>query len=117
MKLTLLLEDDANDIILILRALRYVTLVVPITDRKDYIKALEENKFDLVLCDLKINNFLSLEPVRLARTKQPNIQLIVLTGSVSELDKESSILAGANYFIMKNSFKELQEKVKKILNI
>ena len=117
MKLALLLEDNLNDIVLILRSLRNIVLVTPVTDRRDYVQALVENKFDLIICDLNVHTFLDFETVILAQAKQPQTPLIVLTGSVSELDAQKTLFAGADYCIMKNGFSELQEKVKKILNL
>ena len=117
MKLILLLEDNINDRELILRSLRNTVLVCPVDNRYDYIAALVENKFDLIVCDLNVHTFLDFETVILARTKQPDTSLIVITGSISEIEAQKSLFAGASYYIMKNGFKELKDKVKLLLNL
>ncbi len=117
MKLVLLLEDNSNDLILILRALRNVVLVCPVSYRHDYIMALVENKWDLIITDLNVHTFLNFETVDIAKAKQPNIPIIVLTGSITEIDAAESIIRGATFYIMKNGFKELTEKVIEVLKI
>jgi len=117
LKTALILEDEWNDIHLIHRVLRGVVLTCFVTDRKDYVHALIENKFDIIITDLNVHTFLDFETVTLARTKQPETPLIVLTGSISELDAKKSLLHGATFYIMKNGFRELKDKVKTILNV
>lgn len=117
MKLVLLLEDNINDKELILRSLKNLVLVCPTSERYEYITALVENKFDMIICDLNVFTFLEFETVTLAKAKQPDTPLIVLTGSMSEKEAENAILVGANLYIMKNGFKTLRDKVKEILKI
>lgn len=117
MKLVFLLEDNPNDTELILRALRGLVLVCPVSYRNDYIVGLAENEFDLIVCDLNVFTFLDFETVTIARAAKPNTPLIVLTGSMSEIETKRSLEYGASCYIMKNGFKELRIKVKEILGL
>ena len=118
MKIILLLEDNPNDVELILRALRGVVLVCPVHARGDYVTALIENSFDMIVCDLNVHTFLEFETVTLAKAKQPNTPLIVLTGSLSPIQAQQSLLKGAHYIVMKNGFREdLKVIIKQILKL
>lgn len=79
---TILLVDDDEDILdLIERHLSHRGYeVLTAYDGEQAISLLDKIKFDLVITDLKMPKFDGMEVLRRAKEKDPNIEVVILTG-------------------------------------
>jgi len=116
-KSILLLEDSWLDIELTWRIVRHIGLITIVKDKKDFVQAITENKFDLFILDLGIPYFTDFETVETARKIAPQTPVIVLTGSVAEERARKVVEKGAIAYVMKNSPSNLEIEIKKALNI
>lgn len=117
MKSIMLLEDSWLDIELTWRITRKIGLLTIVKDRKDFVQALTENHFDLIIVDLGIPTFLDFETVETAHNLQPQTPLLVLTGSITEERAVECIKKGAVSYVMKNSPARLEIEIKKALGL
>ena len=117
MKLVLLLEDESNDIELVLRSLEKLVLICPVRTREEYIKALRENSWNLLILDLKVPKFSDFETITIARDLKPSLPIVVFTSDESDLAFIKSKELKVDFHILKNGFEELRSKVKQILKL
>ncbi len=102
----LLIEDNANDVILLKRSLgkcqtHFETIVC--TDLKQGLSAVCDGTFDVVLSDLSLPDAQGLEAVRQLRLQAPDTPLIVLTGLASDESALASLDHGAQDYLVKDS--------------
>ena len=79
----LLVEDEETDADLLIRFLKKEINLsyLRVWDRDIFIKALEENEYDLIIADQVLPQFSGIEAFRISKDK--NIPFILITGSVS----------------------------------
>jgi CheY-like chemotaxis protein len=114
----LLVEDDADDVYFITRALRNAGLNVPVETVNngqlavDFLTQASQGSHDpgvttpcLVLLDLNLPHRSGLEVLRWIRTESncKTILVIVLTSSTSEIDMHQAYSLGANSYVLKPS--------------
>jgi CheY-like chemotaxis protein len=102
----LLVEDNAEDETLALRALNRAGATLAVTVARDGLEANEKLRsatFDLVLLDLNLPHLHGLEVLRNLRSDPQTAELpvVVLTTSNEESDVRTSYQAGANSFVRK----------------
>lgn len=101
----LMLEDNENDAEFLQLYLRDSVLNVNctlVTNKQDYIKALEEKEFDVILSDHNIPQFGSLEALNIRNEKKFHIPFILVSGSIPEEYAVTLLQAGANDYILKD---------------
>ena len=98
------LEDNPADCLLVRDQLAQDGLVVEIltVDRRaDFIKALAEGKWDLILADYHLPDFTGLDALKLVREKFPALPFILISGTIGEHAAVESLKAGATDYILK----------------
>jgi len=106
----LLLEDNPADAELIQKLLQRSGMQFDATvasDEKEFLKAMDEKKFDAVLADNALPQYSSIEALKLIRKKDPGVAFILVTGTVSEEFAVNIIQQGADDYILKTNLTHL----------
>lgn len=106
----LLAENTATDAELNLRELKqagisFVSVVVETRD--DYLKALNEFRPDIILCDYSMPSFDAIEALSIIKERELDIPFIVVSGSIGEELAIETIKAGATDYVMKERLEKL----------
>jgi DNA-binding NtrC family response regulator len=70
-------------------------------DGESALKRLDETRFDLLLCDLRLPGLDGIEVMKAARAADPSIEVIILTGFASVDSAIEAIRAGAFHYVTK----------------
>lgn len=110
----LMLEDDADDADIIRTHLQeagfnFNATVVP--TRKDYIKALEESVYDVILCDHYLNEFNSSDAIKIRNEKNLSTPFLLVSGAVSDASAINLINNGANDYVLKDKLHRLPRAI------
>ena len=81
--------------------------VVRVEDRRQYLAALERERFDLILSDYQIPTFDGLEALDLARRFQPDTPFIFVSGAMGEEFAIEAIQRGATDYVLKQRMARL----------
>lgn len=101
----LMLEDNLNDAELIRMYLRSSPLNVEstlVSNRQEYVEAIQQNEFDVILSDHNIPQFSSLEALRIRNEIKFHIPFILISGSIPEEYAVTILQEGANDYILKD---------------
>lgn len=101
----LMLEDDDMDAQLIQMYLKKSNLKVEptlVSNKQDYIKALESDDFDVILSDHNLPQFSSLEALQIRNQKKFHIPFILVSGKIPEEYAVTLLQEGANDYILKD---------------
>ena len=104
------LEDDPHDREMIQAWLREQNIAADFTDadnEADFIKALEQAHFDIVLSDKSLPGFDGLTALRFVREKFPYIPFVFVTGSMGEEAAIDTIKDGATDYVLKDRLSRL----------
>src|SRR5579859_4550544 len=110
------LEDSATDALFVEKAIRDGGIPAKVTLVKkpeDFVTALEEGQFDLILSDNSLPSFTGLEALQMARQKFPSIGFICVSGAAREQDIINSLKAGANDYVLKDHPWQIRTAIKK----
>jgi len=112
----LLVEDTETDADLLIRFLKKEIDLsyLRVEDRDAFIKALEENEYDLIIADQVLPQFSGIEAFRISKEK--NIPFILATGSVSETLLIEYTKEGIDDYILKNNLLRLPSAIKNAIN-
>lgn len=119
----LIVEDNANDELLALRALKRADVSMRVDIARDGEEAVEyladggRGCPDLVLLDLKLPRMNGLEVLKRIRSdeKTRRVPVVVLTSSNEEADLSGCLDAGANSFVRKPvDFSEYMDKIARL---
>ncbi len=106
----LLVEDSPNDSALLLRHLQREGLTVEsrrVETRPEMIAALQEGAWDLVVSDYGLPRFSGLEAIATAIAFDPDLPVILVSGTVGEETAAEVMRAGARDFMLKGSLARL----------
>jgi PAS domain S-box-containing protein len=81
--------------------------------REDFVRALDEGPWDLVLADYKLPDYNGLEALKLVRRKYPNLPFILMSGTIGEQAAIESLKAGATDYILKHKRDRLPAAVRR----
>ena len=112
------LEDNALDAELIQRTLIAQCPqceLVRARGRTDYEAAIDRERFDVILCDYNLPDYSGLEALNIARERQPDAPVVVVTGTLSEDEAVECIKAGATDYILKSRLQRLGPAVTRAL--
>lgn len=112
------LEDDLHDAELVSRALNAAGIdseVVRVTDRDEFLAALEQGGFDLVLSDHRLVAFDGFTALRVSLAKQPHTPFIFVTGSIGEEQAAETFRLGATDYVLKDRLLRLGPAVRRAL--
>lgn len=114
----LLLEDDANDCELIRSMLEKEGLVCRIHQvetQVDFMSAIENNEFDLILSDNLLPSFDGMTALAIAQEKHPDIPFIFVSGTLGEEVAIESLKSGATDYVLKQRMSRLVPAVRRAL--
>lgn len=114
----LILEDNPIDAELVKRTLskdeiEFDSIVVD--NRTDFLRALEENKFDLILSDNSLPQFNATEAILIVRERYKNMPFILVTGTVNEEFIISIMKLGIDDYILKDRLSRLPSAIRSVL--
>src|SRR2546425_12590236 len=111
----LIVEDSEDDAELMLRELRrggFEVTCARVASEEAMSAALEQQKWDLVICDYVLPGFGGLEALALFRSKGFDIPFIVVSGHIGEEIAVAAIQAGADDYLMKDRLARLAPAVR-----
>jgi two-component system, NarL family, sensor histidine kinase UhpB len=114
----LILEDLPSDAELMTYELRQAQIIHSyrrVTDREEFLSALEEDKPDLILSDFHLPNFDGLEALALARANCPDTPFIFVSGAMGEEVAIDSLQRGATDYVLKDRLSRLGPAVQRAL--
>jgi PAS domain S-box-containing protein len=115
----LLLEDDPNDAGLIeeiLEANDFICRIKRVQDRAEFLAALEDGEFDLILSDHKLPSFDGLSALNVALSARPDIPFIFVSGTLGEEAAIEALKVGATDYVLKTRLARLVPAVHRALS-
>jgi two-component system, cell cycle sensor histidine kinase and response regulator CckA len=114
----LFVEDSPDDVELIRRELaRHGFQVEPrVADtRTEFVKAINEGTWDVVLSDHSMQGFSSTDALHLLRNKDSDIPFIIVSGTIGEDSAVEAMRAGAHDYVLKHNLRRLGPAVEREL--
>lgn len=115
----LIIEDNEDDTLLLLRLLQkeginiyYKRIELPAQMEK----ALDEEKWDVVVCDYALPKFSGLEALEIFKSKKIDIPFILVSGTIGEDIAVDMMKSGAHDYIMKSNLKRIIPAIQRELN-
>jgi len=99
------LEYRREDALLIQHALAangIHTKIALSSSRSEFLSALEQGKYDLILADNVVPGFGGLDALKLARERFPNIPVICVSGAATDAQALATLNAGATDYVLKD---------------
>jgi len=117
----LILEDNEYDMELVKRSVvsssNYHFQFTWVISKNDFIKALTDTKFDIVLSDYNLPQFNGIDALKISKEINPNIPFIIVTGTLTEEAAADSIKAGAWDYVVKERLNRLPLAVESVLKL
>jgi PAS domain S-box-containing protein len=114
----LLVEDSIQDAVLIQELLEedhFVCEVTRVQTRAEFLAALEDGGFDLVLSDYKLPSFDGLSALKLTLDAHPDLPFIFVSGFGEEIAIEA-LTSGAKDYVLKTRLSRLVPSVQRALH-
>jgi PAS domain S-box-containing protein len=114
----LLLEDDPNDAQLVedlLEADQFVSRIVCVQSRAEFLAALKEGHFDLILSDYSLPSFDGLSALSAALSARPDLPFIFVSGTIGEEAAIEALKVGATDYVLKTRMSRLVPAVRRAL--
>ncbi len=114
----LMLEDDENDVLLVLHALRqagYDPAHRTVCSRAGLQSALSDAKWDVVISDYSMPGFEAPDALAIVREVAPELPFIIVSGTADERLTVAAIKAGAHDYLMKDRLGRLAVSVEREL--
>jgi two-component system, NarL family, sensor histidine kinase UhpB len=115
----LMLEDNSLDVSIILKTLSNSSIpfeCVVVDSGRDYISKLDQEEFDIILCDYQLPDFDATKALQVRNQKKSSIPFILISGAVSEEVAINIIKEGANDYILKDRLQRLPIAIEKAIN-
>lgn len=107
MKNILCIDDDQDICLLLERFLTKNNYKVEIAYSGNAgLKKIEENKFDLILCDFRLPDHTGLEMIKMIKERQPSTQIIIITGYSDVRMAVKAMKYGAHEYVTKPLYPE-----------
>jgi PAS domain S-box-containing protein len=110
------LEDNPADALLVRDQFAQEELaadVCHVTNREDFIRALEGSHWDLVIADYKLPGYNGLDALKRVRKNFPELPFILMSGTIGEQAAIESLKAGATDYILKQKRDRLPTAVRR----
>ena len=110
----LLLEDEPRDAELIQELLEgegFVCETTPVQTRAEFLAALENGEFDIILADYKLPSFDGLSALKLTRDVHPDLPFIFVSGTLGEEVAIEALKVGATDYVLKTRLSRLAPAV------
>jgi PAS domain S-box-containing protein len=114
----LLLEDDPNDARLVedlLEADQFVCRIVCVQSHAEFLAALKDDDFDLILSDYNLPSFDGLSALRVALSARPDLPFIFVSGALGEEAAIEALEVGATDYVLKTRMSRLVPAVRRAL--
>ena len=114
----LLVEDSADDAALIVRDLQrggYEVAFERVDSREGMSRAIEQQSWDLVICDYSMPQFSGTEALKLVRERGSDAPFIFVSGTIGEDTAVSALKLGAQDYVMKGNLTRLLPAVEREL--
>src|SRR3989338_209650 len=111
-------EDSPNDAKLVEATLQQEGIAcdaLRVETRADYISALEQSRFDLILGDYTMPGFDGLTALKIAQEKRPDVPFIFVSGTLGEDVAIEALKHGAVDYVLKDRLSRLVPCVKRAL--
>jgi len=115
----LLLEDSEIDAELLSAHLAKAEMQFALTrvvNRREFVAALEEGAWDVILADYSLPDFDGLSALNIARALQPDLPFIFVSGVVGEEFATNALKRGATDYVMKRNLTRLATAVGRALD-
>src|ERR1041384_4794643 len=87
--------------------------IVRAASREEFITALEQGGFDIILSDFSLPGFDGRKALDLAREKRPEIPFLFVSGTIGEDTAVESLKTGATDFILKHRLVRLVPSIER----
>jgi signal transduction histidine kinase len=114
----LLVEDSADDAALIVRHLQrggYEVAFERVDSREGMSRAIEQQSWDMVICDYSMPQFSGTEALKLVRERGSDAPFIFVSGTIGEDTAVSALKLGAQDYVMKGNLTRLLPAVEREL--
>src|SRR6266481_786998 len=114
----LYLEDDIRDAELVQDALAadgITSQVRRVETEKDFLAALNEGGFEIILADYTLPGFDGLSALKIAQQRSPDVPFIFVSGTVSEDLAIDALKSGATDYVVKSGLPRLAPSLKRAL--
>lgn len=114
----LLLEDSDLDAELLVETLAAAGMgpaITRVTNRADYVYAIEDGPFDLILADFSLPDFDGATALAVARERAPDTPFIFVSGVLGEEVAIASLKNGATDYVLKQGLSRLPSAVTRAL--
>jgi diguanylate cyclase (GGDEF)-like protein/PAS domain S-box-containing protein len=114
----LLVEDDENDLLLVLRHLRdsgYEPDYRWVRTREELAAALQEDSFEVVISDFDLPDFDGLAALRAVQARWGDVPFLLVSGVIGEEAAVAAMRAGAHDYIMKDKLARLVPAIQREL--
>jgi light-regulated signal transduction histidine kinase (bacteriophytochrome) len=114
----LLLEDNALDVTLILRALRqsgYDVNASTVQDEAAFVAALRAHNPEIILADFNLPGWSGMEAIKVVRREGLDIPLIMVSGALGDVTAVECIKQGATDYVLKDGLVRLPEAIRRAL--
>ena len=114
----LLLEDNPLDADLILTTLERAGIhhdSVRVDNREDFVNAIKNHGFDLILADFSLPSFDGLSALEIARSRHKDLPFIFVSGAIGEEVAIESLRKGATDYVLKQRLSRLAPAVGRAL--
>jgi two-component system cell cycle sensor histidine kinase/response regulator CckA len=115
----LYLEDDPNDVTLVQALLEgdgIACVTTCVQNKVDFVSALERGGIDLMLSDYSLPGFDGLSALRIARADQPDLPVILVSGTLGEELAIDALKNGATDFVLKERLGRLAPAVRRAMH-
>jgi len=115
----LLVEDSEHDAALLGRELHrggYDTTLERVDSSHAMSRALEKERWDLVICDYSMPHFSGIDALKLLRARSSEIPFIFVSGTIGEETAVAALKLGAQDYVMKNNLKRLLPAIQRELH-
>ncbi|MES2626483.1 MAG: response regulator [Pseudomonadota bacterium] len=113
----LMVEDSSMDADLLLLHLKRQGVVpdyLRVDSLRDFSAAIS-SEWDIVICDYNLPGFDALDAISISKAMQPDVPVIVVSGSVGEEVAVETMHAGASDYIMKDNLSRLVTAIERAL--
>jgi len=114
----LLVEDQENDALLIIRELRkqgYETIHERVDTAESMAEALERSSWDIILTDHSMPSFSSGAALEIRKHKAPLLPIVLVSGTIGEEATVQAVKAGIADFVNKDNLSRLVPSIERVL--
>ncbi|MBA4135837.1 MAG: hypothetical protein C0518_00810 [Opitutus sp.] len=112
------LEDDPNDAALVRQMLHADDpswQLILVGSRREFVAALSEGRFEVIVADFNVPGFGGLEALALARQLAPATPFVFFSGSIGEDQAIGALQAGAADYVLKDRMKRLGSALRRVV--